>query len=75
MLFQRQEHFLPSGCNIKMVLSYFGFKVLFDSDAHLKRNIVYRIEALISGPRSGRGDGGLSTVVWSGVTFAVRMSS
>ena len=49
--------------------SYYGFEVLFDSEVHLKRNTVYRIEALISGPRSGKGDGGLSTVIWSGVTF------
>ena len=49
--------------------SYYGFKVLFESEAHLKKNTVYRIEALISGPRSGAGNGGLSTVVWSGVTF------
>ena len=53
--------------------SYHGFEVMFDSAAVLKSNTRYQIEALISGPRSGRGDNGLvrieDTVKESVVTF------
>ena len=42
--------------------SYYGFEVMFDSSAVLKSNTRYHIEALISGPRSGRGCNGLGTV-------------
>ena len=42
--------------------SYHGFEVMFDSAAVLKSNTRYHIEALISGPRSGRGCNGLGTV-------------
>ena len=42
--------------------SYHGFEVMFDSSAVLKSNTRYHIEALISGPRSGRGCNGLVTV-------------
>ena len=46
---------------------------MFDSAAVLKSNTRYQIEALISGPRSGRGDNGLvrieDTVKESVVTF------
>ena len=48
--------------------SYHGFEVLFDSAAVLKKKTQYQIEALISGPQSGRGEGGSSTVE-AGVTF------
>ena len=43
--------------------SYHGFEVMFDSAAVLKSNTRYQIEALISGPRSGRGDNGLGRIV------------
>ena len=33
---------------------YYGYEVLFDSAAELKKNIKYQIEALISGASSGR---------------------
>ena len=53
--------------------SYHGFEVMFDSAAVLKSNTRYQIEALISGPRTGRGDNGLvrieDTVKESVVTF------
>ena len=42
--------------------SYHGFEVMFDPAAVLKSNTRYQIEALISGPRSGRGCNGLRTV-------------
>ena len=49
--------------------NYNGFEVLFDLPVNLKKNTKYRIEALISGPASGRGERGFSTVVCNGVTF------
>ena len=53
--------------------SYHGFEVMFDSAAVLKSNARYQIEALISGPPSGRGCNGLGrifdTVKESVVTF------
>ena len=42
---------------------------MFDSAAVLKSNTRYQIEALISGPRSGRGVNGLGTVKESVVIF------
>ena len=42
--------------------SYHGLEVMFDSAALLKSNTWYQIEALISGPRSGRGEKGLGTI-------------
>ena len=48
--------------------SYYGFEVLFDSAAFLKKNSRYEIEALIVGPKSGCGRGE-DTVEKSGVTF------
>jgi len=48
---------------------YYGYEVLFDSAAELKKNTKYQIEALISGPRSGWGDRGFKTTLQSGVTF------
>ena len=42
--------------------SYHGFEVMFDSVAVLKSNTSYLIEALISGPRSGKGCDGLGMV-------------
>ena len=54
--------------------NYYGFEVLFDSAVELKRNTRYQIEALISGPTSWRGDGGMCTVESSGVTFAFSCS-
>ena len=49
--------------------TYYGFEVLFDSAAVLKKNSWYKIEALISGPKSECGYNGLGTVEVSGVSF------
>jgi len=49
--------------------NYYGFEILFDSTVECKKNTKYEIEALISGPMSWVGSGGLSAVVCSGVTF------
>ena len=54
--------------------NYYGFEVLFDRPVNLKKNTKYQIEALISGPSSGRGTGGLSTVLCTGVTFTFSTS-
>ena len=54
--------------------NYYGFEVLFNRPVHLKKNTKYQIEALISGPSSGRGTGGLSTVLCTGVTFTFSTS-
>ena len=43
--------------------SYHGFEVMFDSAAVLKSNTRYQIEALISGPPSGKGYSGLGRIV------------
>ena len=48
---------------------YHGFEVLFDSPVNLKKNIKYRIEALVSGPKSVKGERGSCTVQCDGVTF------
>jgi len=48
---------------------YYGYEVLFDSPADLKKNTRYEIEARISGPDSRVGVAGLKTVQRSGVTF------
>ena len=51
-------------------LSYYGFEVLFDSGAELKKNTQYRIQAtILAGPPSGCGEIGLSKGKESGVTF------
>ena len=54
--------------------NYHGFEVLFDRPIKLKKNIKYQIEALISGPASGRGTGGFSSVLCTGVTFTFSTS-
>ena len=48
---------------------YHGFEVLFDSPVNLEKNTKYQIEALVSGPTSGKGETGSSTVHCDGVTF------
>ena len=48
---------------------YQGYEVLFDSAVRLKKNIRYKIEALITGPASERGETGFGTVKESDVTF------
>ena len=48
---------------------YHGFEVLFDSPVNLKKNTKYRIEALVFGPTSGKGERGSRTVQCDGVTF------
>ena len=50
--------------------SYYGFKVFFDFAARLKKNTDYHIEALISGPQSGKGVNGYVNVGKSSVTFS-----
>ena len=42
---------------------YYGFDVLFDSPANLKKNTKYEVEAVITGPPSWRGSNGVTTVV------------
>ena len=49
--------------------NYHGFEVLFDRPANLKKNTKYQIKASICGQASGRGEGGFSTVLCTGVTF------
>ena len=49
--------------------NYHGFQVSFDSGAYMRRNTIYHIEALISGPPSGYGSSGLQTINRAGVTF------
>ena len=49
--------------------NYYGFEIFFDSTVACKKNTKYEIHAVISGPVSWRGSGGISTVVCSGVTF------
>ena len=53
---------------------YYGFEVLFDSEAEIKKNTKYQIEALISGPFSGVGINGFKTALRSGVTFTFSTS-
>ena len=54
--------------------NYYGFEVLFASAVKLKRYTSYQIEALISGARSWKGDGGMCTVESSGVAFTFSCS-
>ena len=54
--------------------NYYGFEVLFDRPVYLKKNAKYQIEALISGPASGKSEGGFSTVLCTGVTFTFSTS-
>ena len=56
-------------------LSYYGFEVLFDSGAELKKNTQYRIQATIAGPPSGSGENCLLKGEESGVTFTFRSGS
>ena len=49
--------------------SYHGFEVLFNPKPSLKKNTVYNIKVLISGPKSGKGCKGLKSVKIAGVTF------
>ena len=53
----------------KLLGGYYGYEVLFDSAASLKMNTRYRIEALICGPASEKGQTGIQTVTKCGVTF------
>ena len=48
---------------------YHGFEVLFNPKPFLKKNAVYNIKVLISGPTSGKGCKGLKSVKIAGVTF------
>ena len=49
--------------------SYHGFEVLFNSKPSLKKNTLYNIKVLISGPKSGKGCKGLKSVKIAGVKF------
>ena len=49
--------------------SYHGFEVLFNSKPSLKKNTLYFIKVIISGPKSVNGCEGLESVKKSGVTF------
>ena len=49
--------------------SYHGFEVLFNPKPSLKKNTMYNIKVLISGPTSGKGCKGLKSVKIAGVTF------
>ena len=49
--------------------SYYGYNVWFDSAVHVKKDILYIIEASITGPPSWKGVGGTESVQSSGVTF------
>ena len=48
---------------------YSGFELIFSIKIILKKNTRYRITAVISGPNSERGWGGVRSVQCSGVTF------
>ncbi|XP_078361263.1 BTB/POZ domain-containing protein 6-like [Oculina patagonica] len=50
-------------------ISYCGFKIFFDPPVIIQRTSSYRFEASISGPNSGFGRAGKSSVVCSGVRF------
>ena len=49
---------------------YQGFEIEFEPPIHLKANTKYEIDANITGPPSWYGQGGLSSVEHSGVTFS-----
>ena len=49
--------------------SYHGFEVLFNSKPSLKKNTLYFIKVIISGPKSVNGCEGLESVKKCGVTF------
>ena len=49
--------------------SYHGFEVLFNSKPSLKKNTLYYIKVVISGPKSANGCEGLESVKIAGVTF------
>ena len=49
--------------------SYYGFEVLFNSKPSLKKDTLYYIKVIISGPRSEYGSEGLKSVKIGGVTF------
>ena len=49
--------------------SYHGFEVMFNSKPSLKKNTIYYIKVIISGPKSVNGCEGLKSVKKAGVTF------
>ena len=49
--------------------SYHGFEVLFNSKPSLKKDTLYHIEVIISGPKSANGCEGLKSVKIADVTF------
>ena len=50
-------------------VSYYGFKILFDSPVVIKKGVLYRIKASISGANSCIGQSGKLSVLCSGITF------
>ena len=50
-------------------LSYHGFEVLFNSKPSLKKNTLYYIKVIMSGPKSASGCEGLASLKIAGVTF------
>ena len=55
--------------------SYCGFEMTFGKKVSLKKDTLYRLRALISGPHSALGKGGVRSVQCSGVTFTFKDSS
>ncbi|XP_068754677.1 BTB/POZ domain-containing protein 6-like [Montipora capricornis] len=55
--------------------TYFGFEIVFDTPLDVEKNTDYKIEALISGPSSGKGNNGRSLVDLSGVQFTFKGSA
>jgi len=52
--------------------NYCGLEILFNPTVVCKKNTKYEINAVVSGPLSWKGSGGVSTVVCSGVTFTFK---
>ena len=55
--------------------SYCGFEITFIEGVSLKKNTLYRLGALISGPSSATGKGAVNPVQCSGVIFTFKNSS
>ena len=54
---------------------YFGFEIVFVTPLDVKKNTDYQIEAVISGPPSGKGCNGFFMVDVSGVQFTFKESA
>ena len=69
LLVKSESSTYPSKIFESQNFSYHGFEVLFNSKPSLKKNTVYNIKVLISGPKSGKGCKGLKSVKIAGVKF------